>query len=433
MATTPQSGPERTSAPAPDAVAVDVERVRADIAELAAYCEPDEPGSTRRVFRDAHRSGRVWLAARMAEAGLEVETDGAGNLIGSRKGRGAPGAVVTGSHTDTVRGGGRYDGILGVLGGLEAARALAAAGIGLDHDLQVVDFLGEEPNDWGLSCVGSRGVTGGLTRADLDRTDAQGRTLAQALTDFGRAPETAISGRWPSPHAFVELHIEQGPVLELADRVIGVVTGIVGVHRVLVEFSGRRDHAGTLPMDQRHDAACAAAELILAVESLAQGGGGVGTTGRVEVEPGAMNVVPDRARVWVELRSIDPGWVVERRDAALAAATEAASRRGVGLSVDVLCDEAPTPMDPQVRDAIDAAARAAGIEPLELASGAEHDTRQIARIGRSGMIFVPSLDGRSHCLEEWTDPAHIAAGVRVLAATLVRLDRLPPPTPGAAR
>jgi N-carbamoyl-L-amino-acid hydrolase len=439
VATTPPSGtavsrgPTTGAAPGIDVIPVDVERVLADIAELAACCEPDEPGSTRRVFRDAHRSGRVWLAARMAEAGLEVETDGAGNLIGTRAGRGARGAIVTGSHTDTVRGGGRYDGILGVLGGLEAARALAAAGIELEHDLQVVDFLGEEPNDWGLSCVGSRGVTGGLTRADLERTDSRGRTLAQALTDFGRAPETAVTGRWPAPHAFVELHIEQGPILELADRVIGVVTGIVGVHRVLVEFSGRRDHAGTMPMDQRHDAACAAAELVLAVESLAQGGGGVGTTGRVEVEPGAMNVVSDKARVWVELRSIDPAWVTERRDAALAAAATAASRRGVGLSVDVLSDEAPTPMDPHVRDAIDGASRAAGLEPVDLSSGAEHDTRQMARIARSGMIFVPSLDGRSHCLEEWTAPAHIAAGVGVLAATLVRLDRLPPPTPGAVR
>lgn len=201
VATTPPSGTASSgdlrtnTAPGAGTIPIDVERVLADIAELAAYCEPDEPGSTRRVFRDAHRSGRVWLAARMAEAGLEVETDGAGNLIGTRAGRGAPGAIVSGSHTDTVRGGGRYDGILGVLGGLEAARALAAAGIGLDHDLQVVDFLGEEPNDWGLSCVGSQGVTGGLTRADLDRTDAHGRTLAQALTDFGREPETAVTGR----------------------------------------------------------------------------------------------------------------------------------------------------------------------------------------------------------------------------------------------
>ncbi|MCU1459162.1 MAG: allantoate amidohydrolase [Actinomycetia bacterium] len=429
MSSQPRDAPRVGGGP----VRIDVERVLADIAELAAYREPDEPGSTRRVFRDAHRSGRVWLAARMAEVGLEVETDGAGNLIGTRTGRGAPGAVVTGSHTDTVRGGGRYDGVLGVLGGLEAARALSAAGIELEHDLQVVDFLGEEPNDWGLSCVGSRAVTGGLARADLERTDAHGRTLARALADFGRDPETALTGRWPLPHAFVELHIEQGPVLELAGRAIGVVTGIVGVHRVLVEFAGRRDHAGTMPMDQRHDAACAAAELMLAVEALAQGGGGVGTTGRVEVEPGAMNVVPDRARVWMELRSIDPAWVSERRDAALAAAAAAASRRGVGLSVDVLSDEPPTPMDPQVRGAIDAAARAAGYDPLELASGAEHDTRQIARIARSGLIFVPSLDGRSHCAEEWTDPADLAAGIGVLAATIVGLDRLPPPSPGAVR
>ena len=413
-------------------IPIDVGRLGSDLDTLAQRTEPGEPGSTRRVFSPAHRDGRTWLADRMVDAGLEVRTDGAGNLIGVRRGAGIDAApLVTGSHTDSVRGGGRYDGMLGVLGGLEAARALDASATELEHDLWVVDFLGEEPNPWGLSCIGSRGASGGLAAVDLDRDDGAGRPLRDALDAIGCDAEGALAATWPRLHAFVELHIEQGPVLETAGRRIGVVSGIVGVHRMLVDLGGRRDHAGTMPMGQRIDASCAAAEVVLAVERLAGDGGGVGTAGRIEVEPNAINVVPDRARLWVELRSLDAGWIDERAAAVSDAARAAAARRGGTCDISVISDEPPTPMDDEIRDAIRAAAEAAGHPWLDLPSGAEHDTRQLARIAPVGMIFVPSQGGRSHCAEEWTAPADLAAGVETLARTLVALDRTP--TIGASR
>jgi len=417
-----------TPAPAHPLPRGDVARLVEDIATLATHREPDEPGSTRRVFSAAHRAGRAWLAERMRAAGLDVAIDDGGNLVGVRTGRSRGAPIIVGSHSDTVRGGGRYDGILGVLGALEAARALAEAGVELEHDLWVVDYLGEEPNAWGLSCIGSRAVTDGLTASDLERDDGTGKTLRAALEAFDVDPDKLLAARWPAAHAAIELHIEQGPVLEHEDVTIGVVTGIVGVLRMLVEFTGQRDHAGTMPMELRHDASMAAAELMLAAETVGRERDddvvGVATTGRVEVEPGAINVVPDRARVWVELRSIDRAWITARRDRVIAAAQHAAAARGCTVEITELSDEGATDMHPQIRAAMTAAATDLGYSTRDLASGAEHDTRQVARIAPVGMIFVPSIGGRSHCLEEATHEHDLAAGVATLIATIVRLDHL---------
>lgn len=403
----------------------DSDAIAADVTALARVTEPGMPGWTRRALGEADREGRALVARRMARAGLDVRVDGAGNIVGRRAGTVAGPALVTGSHTDTVHGGGRFDGIVGVVGAVAAVELLAEAGVELAHDLCVVDFMGEEPNDFGLSCVGSRAITGNFGQDHLRRTDAAGREFGAALSRAGIDPSRALSARWGrrDVHLFLELHIEQGPVLEQTGQTIGVVSSVTGIRRILLTIAGRRDHSGTMPMDLRRDAACAAAEAILELERLARTGG-VGTVGRAEMEPGALNVVPDLARLWVELRSVDPDWP-ESVMQDLASAVEAMSaRRAVTVTSEPLSAEPPTPMSTGAVKAIEGAARLLGHAAVRMPSMAGHDSVQMARLAPTGMIFVPSAGGRSHCPEELSTPDDIATGVQVLAQTLVLADRV---------
>jgi N-carbamoyl-L-amino-acid hydrolase len=403
---------------------VDIGRFQADLDALAEFRDPDEPGWTRRVFSEPYIRSRRWVAERMREAGLAVEGDAAGNLIGTLAGGGGVDVLATGSHTDTVAGGGRFDGPVGVLAAIEVARCIRDRGRRLQHDLRVIDFLGEEPNEFGISCVGSRAIAGKLTDDHLGLRDPSGRTLADALASCGGNPSRVGEAAWPagSVKAFVELHIEQGPVLEHAGVPVGVVSGIAGIERVQVTFTGQADHAGTTPMASRHDALCAAAEAILAVERLASEGGGVTTTGRIEVQPGALNVVPGRADIWVEFRHTDAAWLestVRRFD---QQALEAAVRRGAQAQMTRLSRTDPVNASGEVRTAMTEALKGLALESMSLPSGAGHDTVQMARLGPVGMLFVPSAGGRSHCPEEWTSPAHLEAGASALLSTLLVLD-----------
>ena len=404
---------------------VDLARFQAELAALAEFRDPDSPGWTRRVFSGPYVRSREWVAGRMRDAGLEVRLDTAGNLIGTLAGGGRS-ALVTGSHTDTVAGGGRFDGPLGVLGAIEVARCIRDSGRKLRHELRVVDFLGEEPNDFGLSCVGSRAVAGTLTADHLATRDPSGRTLAEALEAAGSDPMRIDEAAWAANTvgAFVELHIEQGPVLEQAGVPVGVVSGIAGIERVVATFDGQADHAGTTPMGTRHDALCAAADAVLAVERLAcEGqGAGVGTAGRIEALPGALNVVPARVQLWVEFRSVDDAWLDSQRRAFEQAVSEAGRKRGVGATVKRLSRTEPVVTSAEVRTAMTEAIGSLGLDYALLPSGAGHDTVQISRLGPVGMLFVPSVGGRSHCPEEMTSPEHLEAGVAALLATLLVLD-----------
>lgn len=393
----------------------DLDRVAADLEALSAYRDREQDGWTRRVFSSFDRAARDWVAGRMEEAGLSVEVDAAANVIGRLRGSGdLAHPIVTGSHTDTVSGGGRYDGIAGVLGALEAVRCLRAAGAGLRHDLVVVDFLGEEPNDFGLSCVGSRAIAGNLTASHLALRGPEGGTLGEALAACGGRPGALDEARWRSrPQCYLELHVEQGPVLEQAGVPVGVVTAIAGIHRALVRVVGRPDHAGTTPMDRRKDALLGAAEIALAVERLASGG--VATTGRLETRPGANNVVPAEADLWVEARSAEQAWLEAFGGCLEEEVAVTGSSRGLRTSVEWISRVPPVPATGWVMDAIFEAARSRGVEPLQLASGAGHDASQMASLGPMGMIFVPSRDGRSHCPEEWTDIGELGQGIAVLA------------------
>ena len=398
-------------------------RLQSDLAALAEFRDPESPGWTRKVFSPPFLRSREWLLQRMRDAGLTVHRDPAGNLIGTLAGP-RP-ALVSGSHTDTVEGGGRFDGPVGVLAALEVARSIQQSGVTLRHELRVVDYLGEEPNDFGMSCIGSRAIAGSLTAEHLGLRDQSERTLAEAIASAGGDPARIGDAAWKQGEvaAAVELHIEQGPVLEDAGVPLAIVTGIVGIERLTATFDGQADHAGTTPMDRRHDALSAAAEAVLALERLAAHGGGVSNTGKIAAEPGALNVVPGHVRIWVELRSIEAQWLDEQHARFEEAAREAGRRRGVGVEVAVLSRTEPVITSDVVRSAMKSAADGLGLRHLTLPSGAGHDTGHMAGLGPVGMLFVPSAGGRSHCPEEWTSPEQLEAGASALLATLLELDR----------
>jgi len=239
-------------------------------------------------------------------------------------------------------------------------------------------------------------------------------------------PSAVLRGGWHRGEvaAFVELHIEQGPRLERLGKPIGVVTDIAGIHRLLACFTGRADHAGTMPMGERRDALAAAAEATLTIERCATCAGDptVATTGRLESHPGALNVVPSSARLWAELRSVDTRWLDAAERRLTEEIAEGASRRGVQVELSWLSDQAPVSLSSTIRDEIAAASEDVGLDWAPVPSGAGHDAAYMADLGPTGMIFVPSAGGKSHCPEEWTDLDGIVQGVRVLAATIVRLD-----------
>lgn len=404
------------------------ERLGDGILELATYRETDRPGWTREVFSEAYRESRQWVSERMAAAGLEVRMDTAGNIVGRLAGTNpnAP-ALVTGSHTDTVDGGGRFDGVVGVLGALEAVRLLRESGQQLSRDLLVVDFLGEESNAFGLSCLGSRAIAGELTRADLDRQDYRGVSLGQAYRDFGLDPGAVLQTRWARTaplHAFIELHIEQGPTLEQRKLPLGIVTAITGIERLVATFTGSPDHAGTRPMNDRKDAMVAAAEAVLSVrrEGCGAPNHGVATTTRIESESRSPNVVPSLVRMTSEVRSVDNDWLSGVRGRLAEEILANARNLGVDVEFDWSTDNTVVHAHAGIHDVAAAAADAIGIPWMPIPSGATHDAVHMAALAPMGMIFVPSRAGKSHCPEEWTDFADIATGVGALAQTLTLLD-----------
>lgn len=406
---------------------IDAARLWADIEALSAITEPDRPW-TRRSFSPRFLAGREWVAQRFAEAGLETRLDAAGNLIG-RWASGAAGKVLmTGSHTDTVPDGGRFDGPAGVLAGLAAIRAMRAAGYRPRHTIELVDFLAEEPSEWGLSCVGSRGMTGALGPRELALVGPGGETLAAAIDRMGgSAAGLATTGR-SDILAFVELHIEQGPVLEAEHRDVAIVTSIAGIGRMSVRIEGIAGHAGTQPMHMRADAGLAMARFALALRAAARAVVGVGhftaTIGVLRLEPGGANVVPGAAEAVIDIRAEDDDAMAAfvsmlpdlARDCAAAENCRVARCEEVSRSRATACD-------PGLQRTIAAAADALGLSHRPLASGAGHDAAFLARIAPSAMIFVPSRDGRSHCPEEWTDPEALAKGAELLLATLIRCDQ----------
>ena len=395
---------------------------------LAEITDPEHP-YTRRSFSPLFLQGRAWLAKRFAAAGLAVRIDTAGNLIGRLDGADPSlGVIAIGSHSDTVPSGGRFDGIAGLATGLEVVRSLA--GMRLGHAIEVIDFLAEEPSEYGLSCVGSRGMVGALDASMLDLMEPGGEKLRDALRRVGGDPDRLEASRRQDIKAFLELHIEQGIVLESRSLDVGVVTSIVGIHRIEIVFEGAADHAGTTPMALRHDALVAAANTVAAVrriaEQLAAEGPDyfVATVGILSVEPGASNVVPARCRLVIDARSTNSALTrrfveaVERDSATYAAAAHVERTSLVTLS-----DAPPIACDPVLREALRRGAQELGLGETDLASGAGHDAAFMSRICPSAMIFVPCRNGKSHAPEEWADREAIARGAAVVLQAVKTLDR----------
>lgn len=401
-------------------------RLEADIATMAAFTDPEQP-YTRRPFTTPFKKGRHWLCEQMRAAGLAVEVDAAGNLVGQRPGQEDLPAILIGSHTDTVAGGGRFDGVIGVLGGLEIVRCLNELSIELRHPLQIVDFLGEEPTDFGVSTVGSRGMSGNLTAEMLTQTDADGSTLAEALLSLGGRPDDIQAGaRKPGDiAAYLEMHIEQGPVLAQKGVPLAAVTGIAGIRRFSVAVEGETNHAGTTPMALRKDALVAAAQFVVDAEAIIRAKeNAVGTVGYLAVSPNMANVVPGLVELIVEIRSIEPKTIHQIGGSLQQRVAEITERRGVPISMELLTDAAPVRADPRLLEITSQACRETAPHAQILPSGAGHDAMQIATIAPMGMIFVPSRDGKSHCPEEWTDIEDIALGVQALVRALLRVDEV---------
>jgi beta-ureidopropionase / N-carbamoyl-L-amino-acid hydrolase len=409
---------------------LDADRLWADVMALAEITDPKRP-YTRRSFGSLFLEGRAWLAKRFATAGLEIRIDAGGNLIGRREGNNpALGVIALGSHSDTVPSGGRFDGIAGVATGLEVVRALDDGNIRLDHTIEVIDFLAEEPSEYGLSCVGSRAMVGALDGNMLQLTEPLGEKLSDALRRVGGDPDKLDQTKRSDIKAFLELHIEQGIVLESQSLDVGIVTSIVGIRRIEVIFEGAADHAGTTPLGLRHDALVAASRTVTAVRERAQqlaeetAGFFVATVGILVVEPNASNVVPGRCRLVIDARTTDPA--LTRRFATMidrdtVADAAAASVRRVAFAT--LSDGPPVACAPVLREALREGARKLGLRSCDLASGAGHDAAFMSRICPSAMVFVPSKAGKSHAPEEWTERDQLAAGAAVMLEALKTLDK----------
>ncbi|HWV54680.1 Zn-dependent hydrolase [Pseudorhodoplanes sp.] len=410
---------------------IDGRRLWDDLMHLAEITDPGKP-YTRRSFSPLFDEGRLWLRQRFEAAGLETRIDAAGNLIGRRAGsEPAAGTIMIGSHSDTVPSGGRFDGTAGVLAALEIARSIAQSGTALRHNLEVIDFLAEEPSEFGLSCIGSRGMAGVMEERMLAYTDPSGEVLSHAIDRVGGNVSALATARRDDIKAFFELHIEQGLVLQDGKIDVGIVTAIVGITRIEVVFKGSADHAGTTPMHLRRDAFTPAAKTAVFVDRVARelvarnAGLFVATIGIASVAPGASNVVPQEARIIIDARSENRALMDEflaRLDTETAAfAKESRTERAVFAR---LSDTNPTACDAGLRELLRDSARALGFSSTDIASGAGHDAAFVARIAPSAMVFIPCRDGKSHAPEEWAEPDALAAGTAVIAEAVLRFDRL---------
>lgn len=411
-------------------VAVDGARLWQWLMSLADITEPDRPW-TRRAFTAHHAAGREWLAARMRELDLQVRVDAAGNLIGRREGR-AVGArtLMIGSHSDTVAGGGRFDGIAGVVAGLEVAAQLRAGGWPLRYALEIVDFLAEEPNPYGLSCIGSRGMAGALDNEMLARNDQDGIALSRRLLEAGAGDTPITAAVRHDIEAFLELHIEQGPVLEQQGVALGIVSHIVGIRRLGLRFVGQAAHAGTTPYALRKDALVAAARFVAELPAFMQaapqpGPYLVATVGELALRPNAANVVPREVRLTVDLRSDDAGALADWAFRVEEFAARIAAASAVALApCEMLSASEPAACAPTLSAVLARAAQGLGFSCRHMVSGAGHDAAFIARVAPMAMLFVPSRDGNSHTADEWTTPEQLTAGVATLLAAVLEIDTM---------
>lgn len=376
------------------------------------------PGVTRRFCTPEHKASIALIQSWMRDAGMETWVDASGNTVGRYEGvkPGLP-CLMMGSHQDTVRAGGRYDGMLGIIAPISCIKALHTAGKRLPYAVEIVAFGDEEGVRFQTTLLGSRAIAGRFDASVLERKDPEGITMRQAMKDFGLDPDKigAVARKPGDVLAFVEIHIEQGPVLEAKNLAVGTVTAIAGCVRLAVKLEGEAGHAGTVPMDQRRDALAAAAEAVLAVERLASAAPGmVGTVGKIVGSPGAINVIPGAAEFSVDARAPD-----DKDRLALAARIEAeiraiAQRRNIAVSIDRTLDAKGAACTPKLMDHMDQAIQGEGIAPFRLFSGAGHDAMSMVELTDIAMLFVRCERGISHNPAERITADDAGIGARVL-------------------
>lgn len=410
-----------------DEDSIDKDRLTSEIESLAAFSDAEAPAVTRVVFTPTDRKARDWMRTRCREAGLELREDAVGNTFARWVGSDPSAPIVgTGSHIDAIPNAGKYDGVVGVLGGLEAIRALQRAGARLRHSVELLIFTSEEPTRFGIGCLGSRLLAGTLS-ADAARklADNEGASLDQARRNAGMVGELETV-KLPAGYykAFVELHIEQGPILERERVPLGIVEKIAAPASLRLILEGSGGHAGGVLMPDRRDALCAAAELILAVERAARTTGSVDTVATVgicDVFPGAVNSIPAKVRLSVDIRDTS----IERRNSVMQALEHAcratSATRQVSIQTEFLNADAPAESGAAVIDALRKACQKHSLPFLPMTSRAYHDSLFISRIAPVAMLFIPCRNGYSHRPDEFASPEDIARGALVLAETLAWL------------
>ena len=406
---------------------IDQQGLQAEIDELAQISEAELPVVTRVVFSAADLRARAWFAAKCKEAGLELRVDAVGNTFARWQGSdSAASAVGTGSHIDAIPNAGKYDGVVGVMGGIEAIRALRRANFRPKHSIELLLFTSEEPTRFGIGCLGSRLLSGALSpqsAAQLTDSNADSlETIRRAAGFTGDLASVPVGANYYK--AFVELHIEQGPVLEQQKIPLGIVQKIAAPASAKILIEGSGGHAGSVLMPERKDALCAASDLILAVEFTAFATGApdtVATVGICEVFPGAVNSIPSRVRLSLDVRDT----ALARRDSVMQKiaqlSEEIAAKRGVSIRSELLNADAPADCAPLVARAIAEACRSHSFPFLEMVSRAYHDSLFMSRIAPTAMLFIPCRNGWSHRPDEYASPEDIARGTLILADTLARL------------
>jgi ureidoglycolate amidohydrolase len=406
-------------------ISVDSELLTRELDQLAAFSDVASPAVSRIVFSEPDLAARAWFQGLCAQAGLEVRVDPAGNTFARWPGTEPHLPVVgTGSHIDAIPHSGRFDGTVGVLGGLEAIRALQRSGFRPRRGIELLMFTSEEPTRFGIGCLGSRLLCGAL-RADAgdQLRDKAGHSLNEVRTRAGFAgPLEGVALPNGYYDSFVELHIEQGPLLEREGIPLGIVEAIAAPASSRITMEGEGGHAGAVLMPVRRDAFLAACELALAIENAAKSSGSpdtVGTVGVCDIFPGVVNGIPSRVRIETDIRDID----LERRNKVLArvaqASVEISARRRVSISEQVINADAPCVCDPRVVRALTEACQ--GRPHRRMVSRAYHDSLFLSRITAAAMLFIPCRGGVSHRPDEYSSPEAIATGVSTLAGALQRL------------
>lgn len=403
---------------------LDGARLNAHIKALSAFGANAQGGVSRVAYSEFDKAGRAYVMGLMRDAGLDVRIDFAGNILGRRAGtEAALKPIMFGSHVDSVPDGGNYDGTVGSLSAIEVAQSLKEQGIRTRHPIEVVVWANEEG---GL--YGSKQVSGQLKPAELENKSWSGKTIAEGVTFLGGTPSRMADVRRQRGDiaAYFELHIEQGGNLERDGLNIGVVEGIVGIRRWDVTIGGVQNHAGTTPMEQRHDAMLTAARFVDMVNRVvrAEPGRQVGTVGKLEAFPGAPNVIPGRVVCTLEMRDLDAAKVIRIFDAIVVESRNVAALNGTTIAFRPTHEDVAALSDPAIRTIINDTAKALNLTTKLMPSGAGHDAQAMAQIGPMGMIFIPSIGGISHSPKEFSTPEDIARGANVLMGAVLKADKL---------